>query len=84
MLTFSELIMYITIYTIIIFLVCNYLDNIIILGFISLLILFGLVIKFIEECSGGEWNDQKAIRINDWVNQLSSIAFTKDVWATNR
>ena len=54
MLTFSELIMYITIYTIIIFLVCNYLDNIIILGFISLLILFGLVIKFIEECIGGE------------------------------
>ena len=54
MLTFSELIMYITIYTIIIFLVCNYLDNIIILGFISLLILFSLVLKFIEECSGGE------------------------------
>ena len=54
MLTFSELIMYITIYTIIIFLVCNYLDNIIILGFISLLILFSLVLKFIEKCSGGE------------------------------
>ena len=54
MLTFSELIMYITVYTIIIFLVCNYLDNIIILGFISLLILFGLIKKFIEECSGGE------------------------------
>ena len=52
MLTFSELIMYITVYTIIIFLVCNYLDNIIILGFIALLILFGLIIKFIEECSG--------------------------------
>ena len=50
MLTFSELIMY----TIIIFLVCNYLNNIIILGFIVLLILFGLTIKFIEECSGGE------------------------------
>ena len=54
MLTFSELIMYITVYTIIIFLVCNYLDNIIILGFISLLILFGLIIKFIEESIGGE------------------------------
>lgn len=54
MLTFSELIMYITIYTVIIFLVCNYLNSIIILGFIVLLILFGLVMKFIEECSGGE------------------------------
>lgn len=54
MLTFSGLIMYITLYTVIIFLVCNYLDSIIILGFIVLLILFGLVIKFIEECGGGE------------------------------
>ena len=50
MLTFSELIMY----TIIIFLVCNYLNNLIILGFIGLLILFSLVLKFIEKCSGGE------------------------------
>ena len=54
MLTFSELVMYITIYTITIFLVCNYLNSMIVLGFIGLLILFGLVIKFIEECSGGE------------------------------
>ena len=54
MLTLSGLVMYITIYTIAIFLVCNYLNSIIILGFISLLILFSLVIKFIEECSGGE------------------------------
>ena len=52
MLTFSELIMYITIYTIVIFLVCNCLNSMIVLGFIGLLILFGLVIKFIEECSG--------------------------------
>ena len=54
MLTFSGLVMYITIYTIVIFLVCNYLNSMIVLGFIGLLILFGLVIKFIEECSGGE------------------------------
>ena len=54
MLTFSGLVMYITIYTIAIFLACNYLDSIIILGFIVLLILFGLIIKFIEESIGGE------------------------------
>ena len=54
MLTFSELLMYITLYTIAIFLACNYLNSIIVLGFIVLLILFGLVVKFIEECSGGE------------------------------
>ena len=54
MLTFSGLIMYITIYTIAIFLACNYLNSIIVLGFIVLLILFGLVVKFIEECSGGK------------------------------
>ena len=54
MLTFSELVMYITIYTITIFLVCNYLNSMIVLGFISLLILFSLVLKFIENCSGGE------------------------------
>ena len=52
--TFSGLIMYITIYTIAIFLACNYLNSIIVLGFIVLLILFGLVVKFIEECIGGE------------------------------
>lgn len=54
MLTFSELVMYITLYTIAIFLVCNYLNSMIVLGFIGLLILFSLVLKFIEECSGGE------------------------------
>ena len=54
MLTISGLIMYITIYTIIIFLVCNYLDSIIILGFIVLLILFGLLMKFIEDNIGGD------------------------------
>lgn len=54
MLTFSGLVMYITLYTITIFLVCNYLNSMIVLGFIGLLILFSLVLKFIEECSGGE------------------------------
>ena len=54
MLTFSELVMYIIIYTIIIFLVCNYLNSMIVLGFIGLLILFSLVLKFIEKCVGGE------------------------------
>ena len=54
MLTFSALVMYITLYTIAIFLVCNYLNSMIVLGFIGLLILFSLVLKFIEECSGGE------------------------------
>lgn len=52
MLTFSGLIMYITLYTLVIFLVCNYLNSMIVLGFIGLLILFSLVIKFIEEFSG--------------------------------
>lgn len=54
MLTFSGLVMYITIYTIVIFLVCNYLNSIFITGFIVLLILFGLVLKFMEDCIGGE------------------------------
>ena len=54
MLTFSELVMYITLYTITIFLLCNYLNSMIVLGFIGLLILFSLVLKFIEECNGGE------------------------------
>ena len=54
MLTLSELVMYITLYTIAILLVCNYLNSMIVLGFIGLLILFSLVLKFIEECSGGE------------------------------
>lgn len=54
MLTFSGLMMYITLYTIAIFLVCNYLNTMVILGFIGLLILFGLVIKFMEDCMGGE------------------------------
>ena len=54
MLTFSGLVMYITLYTIAIFLVCNYLNSMVVLGFIGLLILFSLVLKFIEECSGGE------------------------------
>lgn len=54
MLTFSGLVMYITLYTIVIFLVCNYLNSMFIMGFIVLLILFGLVLKFIEECIGGE------------------------------
>ena len=54
MLTFSGLVMYITIYTIVIFLVCNYLNSMIVLGFIGLLILFSLVLKFIEELSEGE------------------------------
>ena len=54
MLTFSGLVMYITIYTIAIFLVCNYLNNMIVLGFIGLLILFSLVLKFIEEISEGD------------------------------
>lgn len=54
MLTFSGLVMYITLYTIAIFLVCNYLNSIFIMGFIVLLILFGLVLKFMEECTGGD------------------------------
>lgn len=54
MLTFSGLVMYITIYTIAIFLVCNYLNSMIVLGFIGLLILFTLVLKFIEELSEGD------------------------------
>lgn len=54
MLTFSGLVMYITIYTIAIFLVCNYLNSMFIKGFIVLLILFGLVLKFMEDCIGGE------------------------------
>lgn len=54
MLTFSGLLMYITIYTIAIFLVCNYLNSMIVLGFIGLLILFTLVLKFIEELSEGD------------------------------
>ena len=54
MLTFSGLVMYITIYTIAIFLVCNYLNTMFIMGFIVLLILFGLVLKFMEDCMGGE------------------------------
>ena len=54
MLTFSELVMYITLYTIAIFLVCNYLNSMIVLGFIGLLILVSIILKFIEECSGGE------------------------------
>ena len=54
MLTFSGLVMYITLYTIAIFLVCNYLNSMIVLGFISLLILFGLVLKFMEELSEEE------------------------------
>lgn len=54
MLTFSGLLMYITIYTIVIFLVCNYLNSMIVLGFIGLLILFTLVLKFIEELSEGD------------------------------
>jgi hypothetical protein len=45
MLSFSGLVMYITIYTIVIFLVCNYLNTMFIMGFIVLLILFGLVLK---------------------------------------
>lgn len=54
MLTFSGLVMYITIYTIAIFLVCNYLNNMNVLGFIGLLILFSLVLKFMEDSIGGE------------------------------
>ena len=54
MLTFSGLVMYITLYTIAIFLVCNYLNSMIALGFIGLLILFSLVLKFIEELSEGD------------------------------
>lgn len=54
MLTFSGLVMYITIYTIVIFLVCNYLNTMLIMGFIVLFILFGLVLKFMEDCIGGE------------------------------
>lgn len=54
MLTLSGLVMYITIYTIAIFLVCNYLNSMIVLGFIGLLILFSIVLKFIEEISEGE------------------------------
>lgn len=54
MLTFSGLVMYITIYTIAIFLVCNYLNTMFIMGFIVSLILFGLVLKFMEDCIGGE------------------------------
>ncbi|MFU2363447.1 MAG: hypothetical protein ACM67R_06510 [Clostridiales bacterium] len=54
MLTFSGLVMYNTIYTIAIFLVCNYLNSMIVLGFIGLLILFSLVLKFIEEISEGD------------------------------
>lgn len=54
MLTFSGLVMYITLYTIAIFLVCNYLNSMIVLGFIVLLMLFSLVLKFIEELSEGE------------------------------
>ena len=54
MLTFSELVMYITVYTIAIFLLCNYLNSMIVLGFIGLLILFSLVLKFVEKCNGGE------------------------------
>lgn len=54
MLTFSGLVMYITIYTIAIFLVCNYINSMIVLGFIGLLILFTLVLKFIEELSEGD------------------------------
>lgn len=54
MLTFSGLVMYITIYTIAIFIVCNYLNSMIVLGFIVLLILFGLVLKFMEDSIGGE------------------------------
>ena len=54
MLTFSGLVMYITLYTIAIFLVCNYLNSMIVLGFIGLLILFSLVLKFIEELSEGD------------------------------
>ena len=54
MLTFSGLLMYITLYTIAIFLVCNYLNTMVVLGFIGLLILFSLVLKFMEEISGGE------------------------------
>ena len=45
MLTFSGLVMYITIYTIVIFLVCNYLNSMIVLGFIGLLILFSCLAK---------------------------------------
>lgn len=54
MLTFSGLVMYITIYTIAIFLICNYLNSMIVLGYIGLLILFSLLLKFMEELSGGE------------------------------
>lgn len=54
MLTFSGLVMYITIYTIAIFLVFNYLNSMFIIGFIVLLILFGLVLKFMEDFIGGE------------------------------
>lgn len=54
MLSFSGLVMYITLYTIAIFLVCNYLNSMVVLGFIGLLILFSLVLKFIEEISEGE------------------------------
>lgn len=54
MLSFSGLVMYITIYTIVIFLVCNYLNTMFIMGFIVLLILFDLVLKFMEDCIGGE------------------------------
>ena len=54
MLTLSGLVMYITIYTIAIFLVCDYFNSAIILGFIALLILFGLVLKFMEDSYGGE------------------------------
>ncbi len=52
MITLSGLVMYITIYTIAIFLVCNYLNSMIVLGFIGLLILFGIVLKFMEDLSG--------------------------------
>lgn len=58
MLTFSGLVMYITIYTIVIFLVCNYLNSIFIMGFIVLLILFSLVLKFMEDSIGGNKNDK--------------------------
>lgn len=54
MLTLSGLVMYITIYTIAIFLVCNYLNSMIVLGFIGLLILFSIVLKFMEELSEGD------------------------------
>lgn len=54
MLTFSGLGMYITMYTIVIFFICNYLNSMIVLGFIGLLILFTLVLKFMEDIIGGE------------------------------